>query len=68
MSFLNNKVNVMESSLVELKINMKSKINAIEVKDIIDKKLQILSQYRQESSQLSNALMNQQYSRVKSPY
>jgi len=29
----------MESSLVELKINMKSKINSIEVKDIIDKKL-----------------------------
>jgi len=39
MTFLNNKVNIIESGLVELKINMNSKINAKEVKDIIDKKL-----------------------------
>lgn len=38
-----------ENQVLDLKINCNSKINGEDVKDIIDKKLLILSEYRKDS-------------------
>lgn len=39
----------MENQVIDLKINCNSKINGEEVRDIIDKKLFILNEYKKDS-------------------
>ena len=47
------KMNDLENSILDIKINCNSKINGEEVRDIIDKKLFILQEYRKDADSLN---------------
>jgi hypothetical protein len=46
-------MNELESSIQDLKVNCNSKINGEEVRDIIDKKLNVLNEYRKDTENLT---------------
>jgi len=43
------KVNDMENQLLDVKINCNSKISGEQVRDIVDKKMQILQEYKKDA-------------------
>ncbi len=53
MSQLKGKIGDMEKQILDLKVNCNSKINGEEVKDIIDKKLNLLQDYRRDTEIMS---------------
>ena len=53
MHFIKKKMNDLENQTLELRLNCNSKINGEEVRDIIDKKLQILGDYRRDTDTLT---------------
>lgn len=53
MNQIKQKVNDMENSMLDLKINCNSKINGEQVRDIVDKKLSILSDYRRDADSMN---------------
>jgi hypothetical protein len=50
---MKQKIHDLENQVLDLRINCNSKINGEEVRDIIDKKLLILNEYRRDADNLS---------------
>jgi hypothetical protein len=53
MNQIKQKVSDLETSMLDLKINCNSKINGEQVRDIVDKKLSILSDYRRDADSMN---------------
>lgn len=51
-----NKITEIETQIIDMKININSKLGSEEVKDIIDKKLAIINDYKRDAENINKTV------------